>query len=193
MKKLLIGLLALGSFSALAAEPLKSIPIGAVRQGLLPGATYEFNKIEYRETDGFKPRKDKKVLVTLSGIGQSRNSVYSNNVGQRGSENLGGPATDINTKLNIRISDGNNNYGCVLSSSILSDGFDPLGYDQEELKCDKELQNGKGRMIIKLVDNSENRVQGVQTHYQLTVNLFEEGGFFNRDIEIFYEAQIKAN
>ena len=193
MKKLLIGLLALGSLSALAAEPLKSIPKGAVRQGLLPGATYEFNKIEYRETDGFKPRKDKKVLATLSGIGQSRNSVYSNNVGQRGSENLGGPATDINTKLNIRISDGDNNYGCVLSSSILSDGFDPLGYDQEELKCDKELQNGKGRMIIKLVDNSENRVQGVQTHYQLTVNVFEEGGFFHRDIKIFYEAQIKAN
>ena len=193
MKKLLIGLLALGSFSALAAEPLKSIPIGAVRQGLLPGATYEFYKIEYREADGFKPRKDKKVRVTLSGIVQSRNTVYSNNVGQRGSENLGGPATDINTKLNIRISDGDNNYGCVLSSSILSDGFDPLGYDQEELKCDKELQNGKGRMIIKLVDNSENRVQGVQTHYELTVNVFEDGGFFHRDIKIFYEAQIKAN
>jgi hypothetical protein len=80
-----------------------------------------------------------------------------------------------------------------LSSSILSDGFDPLGYDQEELKCDKEFQNGKGRMIIKLVDNSENRVLGVQTHYKLTVNVFEEGGFFHRDIKIFYEAQIKAN
>jgi hypothetical protein len=192
MKKLLIGLLALGSFSALAAEPLKSIPQGAIRKGLLTSAIYEFNKIEYRETDGWKPRKDKKVLVTLAGIEQTKNSAYSNNVGQRGSENLGGPATDINTKLNIRISDGDNNYGCVLNSSNLSDGFDPLGYDQEELKCDKELQDGKGRMIIKLIDNSENRVQGAQTHYKLIVNLFEEGGFFNRDTKIFYEAQIKS-
>ena len=103
MKKLLIGLLALGSFSTFAAESLKSIPQGAIRQGLLTSATYEFNKIEYRERDGFKPRKDKKVLVTLSGIEQSRNSAYSNNVGQSGSENLGGPATDIKTKLNIRL------------------------------------------------------------------------------------------
>jgi hypothetical protein len=192
MKKIFIGLFALGSFSTFAAESLKSIPQGAIRAGVLTSATYEFNKIEYREADGFKPRKDREVLVTLSGIEQTRNSAYSNNVGQRGSENLGGPATDIKTKLNIRISDGDNNYGCVLISTTLSDGFDPLGYDQEELKCDKELQGRKGRMIIQLIDNSENRVQGVQTHYRLIVKLFEEGGFFNRDTEIFYEAEIKA-
>ena len=29
--------------------------------------------------------------------------------------------------------------------------------------------------------------------YKLTVNVFEEGGFFHRDIKIFYEVQIKAN
>ncbi len=192
MKKLYLLCFALASFSALATDPVKSIPKGVVRQGTISSAIYEFNKIEYREHDGFKPRKDKKVFVTLSGITQKRNSAYSNNVGQSGAENLGGPATDIKTSLNIVINDGVQSYSCLLSSSMLSDGFDSIGYDQEELKCDKEFNNGKGRMIIRLIDNSENRVEGIQPYYELILKLYEDRGIFRTNRDIYFEAQINA-
>lgn len=180
MKKLIIGLVALTSVSAFSVETFKSMPKGSLRNGTVANGSYEFHKVVYNERDGFQPRANKKVIVSISGIKQARDTRYTQNIGQTGSENQG-RATDIDTRLSVRISDGKDTYGCLLSSKSLDDGMgDVIGFNDAELGC--RLGSGNNMTIISLRDYSEYRVAGTKIFYELSVQS-NSSEYFDAHIE----------
>lgn len=188
MKTTIIAILVLTSLSALAAGNFKTMPKGALRTGTVAQGNYEFLKVTYDERDGFKPRENLKVIVNFSGVKQETNPRYTQYVGQMGSENLG-RATNVDTKLQVQITDGKDNFSCNLASSGLSDGMDSIGYDDAELKCDISAKKKNIRVILK--DYSENRVNAADAHYEVIVNVHKSGAFSGKDTS--FSAEIKAN
>ena len=187
MKKLLFAVLALASVSAFSADVLKSMSKGALRTGTVAQGSYEFLKVEYKERDGFQPRSNRKVIASISGLSQKKDPRFSQNVGQSGSENMG-RATDIKTSLSIKIQDGNDTYGCLLSSRALDDGMDPIGHNDAELGC--RVVEGNRTTRITLKDYSENRVDGAKAFYELIVESQSEGLFSKA--RKYFEAEIEA-
>ncbi len=187
MKKLLFAALALASVSAFSADVLKSMSKGALRTGTVAQGSYEFLKVEYKERDGFQPRSNRKVIVSVSDLSQKRDPRFSQNVGQSGSENIG-RATDIKTSLSVKIQDGDDTYGCLLSSRALDDGMDPIGYNDTELGC--RIVEGSRTTRITLKDYSENRVDGAKAFYELIVESQKESLFSKA--RKYFEAEIEA-
>ncbi len=187
MTKLLFAALALVSVSAFSADVLKSMSKGALRTGAVAQGSYEFLKVEYKERDGFQPRSNKKVIVSVSDLSQKKDPRFSQNVGQPGSENIG-RATDIKTSLSVKIQDGHDTYGCLLSSRAIDDGMDPIGYNDAELGC--RIVEGNRTTRITLKDYSENRVDGAKTFYELIVESQSEGLFSKA--RKYFEAEIEA-
>lgn len=162
------------SLSALAAGIYQTMPKSALKRGTVPTGTYEFHKIIYQANDGHQPRPDKKVLVQVVRISQRRDPRYSQNVGQAGSENMG-RATDLETTLQVRVNDNGREFACNLLSASLSDGFDPIGYNDAELRC-----NGDS-FTIRLFDYSENLAD---IHYEILVQR-KNTGIFSNSTETF--------
>jgi len=162
------------SLSAFAAGTFQTMPKRALKTGTVPAGTYEFRKIIYQANDGFQPRPDKKVFVQVLRISQRRDPRYSQNVGQAGSENMG-RATDLETTLQVRVNDNGREFACNLISASLSDGFDPIGYDDAKLGCNGE------NFSVKLFDYSENLAD---IHYEILVQK-KNTGVFSHSTESF--------
>lgn len=160
MKIFSIVLLSLFTFTALGQVAFEYMPKGAIRTGHLSSGNYLFNNV----TTSAREIQTEDFIAEFSELKRQKNSGYTHNVGKYDS-GATGRITDIKTTFNIRIRIKNQSYECLMSSALLSDSFDYIGYDDARYTCEVHTPFRTYKIILR--DYSENKKANGKQFYEL--------------------------